>query len=230
VPLSRKVVLIAGATGPVGGRLIGAFSAAGAQLALCVRRLSDMPDMERTLKKLHTQALVIPCDLRFEEDVVRLVHRVIQRLGRIDVVVNAASVVGPRLTVSDYPIEPWRNVFATNVTGTYLLCREVSPWMRRQGGGSIINVTSSMTATPQPQLGAYYVAAQSIEGLTKLLALELKDDGVRVNTIRLAEDAVLPDQEDPQPDWTRAFLWLAGDDSIATSGTRIATAEFATIS
>jgi NAD(P)-dependent dehydrogenase (short-subunit alcohol dehydrogenase family) len=149
--------------------------------------------------------------------------------------INAASIAGPRLAVVDYPVDPWRNVIATNVTGAYLVCREVLPWMTRQGSGSIINMTSHVAAPTKSIFGASLVASHGVEGLTQILASELRGSGVRVNTVEVSShhfeppdplDPLHPIQSEPPTDWTRAFLWLASDESALHSGERIRAAEF----
>ncbi len=221
-----KVVLLTGATGPIGGALVRRFLNAGAKLALCVRRTESLLNLERMLADRIPETMIVPCDLRHEENVVRMVHRVAQRFGRIDVAINAASISGPQLGIVDYPAEPWCNVTATNLHGTYFVCREVLPWMMRQQSGSIINITSALTAAPQAQWGACAVSQHAIEGLTKLLASELKNSGVRVNTIDVGEPTSQPDPAQADAGWTDAFLWLAGDDSAGKNGEHIRTVDF----
>ena len=222
-----KVVLLTGATGPIGGALVRRFLNAGAKLALCVRRTESLLNLERMLADRSVETMIVPCDLRHEENVIRMVHRVAQRFGRIDVAINAACISGPQLGIVEYPAEPWCNVTATNLHGTYFVCREVLPWMMRQRAGSIINITSNLTAAPQAEWGACAVSQHAIEGLTKLLASELKDSGVRVNTIDVGEPASEPDPAQAGAGWTDAFLWLAGDDSAGKNGENIRTADFA---
>lgn len=225
--LEGKVVLITGSTGPMGHALVDAFLDSGAGLALCVRRMAHLPELEQKLRARDKHAMIVPCDLRYEENVVRLIHRVVQRYGRIDVIVNAALICGPRLAVIDYPIDPWRDVLATNLTGAYLVCREALPWMTRQGSGSIINVTSSLTSSTRSKWGAYLVSNHGIEGLTKLLAMELKDTRIRVNSVDIG--LLTPDLKPSMPgtSWVNAFLWLASDESAGQTGERIRAADFA---
>lgn len=223
--IGDKVVLLTGSTGPMGRRLVDAFLSRGARLALCVRRMANLPDLELALADHQDSTTIVPCDLRYEENVVRLIHRVVHRFGRIDVIINAAMILGPRLRIEDYPADPWRDVIATNVTGPYLVCREALPWMRRQNHGSIINVTTSLARDIKPKRGAHLVACHAIEGLTKMLAAELKDTNIRVNTIDIGKM-----NDDVQPaaapeTWLPAFLWAASDD-CTQSGERIVATDF----
>lgn len=222
-----KVILITGATTAMGRQLVGLFLSEGASLAIGVRRMSELVPLRQSMAADEERLFIVPCDVRDEGDVVRTVHRVIRRFGRIDVLINAAAIVGPKTPVVDYPIDPWRNVIATNLTGTYLLCREVLPWMQRQGCGSIINVTSSLTTSARPEWGAYLVSTHSIEGLTRLLAAELKGSGVRVNAVEVASPSATGRGDESE--WLQAFLWLASDASAAKNGERIRAADFARV-
>jgi len=224
--VAGKVVLITGATGIVGRRLSKAFVEAGARVALCVRRQADVLRLEQDFPDYGIRLFAEVCDLRQEYEVIRLVHRVTHRFNRLDVAVNAASVSGPKAPVMDYPLEPWRNVLATNITGTYLVCREVLPWMNRQGSGSIINVAQGLSSPIRAEWGANAVSSHGVEALTRLLAAEVRGSGVRVNTIELAMGTA--DREAAaEADWTQAFLWLASDESANMSGERIRATDFA---
>lgn len=224
--IKGKVVLLTGATGPIGRALVDAFLDAGATLALCVRRMVHLPDLAQRLEEKQDSTMIIPCDLRFEENVVRMIHRIVQRHQRIDVVVNAACLHGPRLALMDYPADPWRDVIATNLTGPYLVCREVLPWMVRARAGSIINITSELTLSMRPNWAALGVSNFGVEGMTRLLATELKSAGIRVNTVDLGMPT--SDAEPPAlgEGWTDAFLWLASDESEGRTGERIDAAKF----
>lgn len=214
-----KIVLITGSSSPVGLRLAESFADAGALLALAVRRNSEVNDINRRFADRAIPPFVLRCDLQFEEEIVRAIHRVVNRYNRLDVVVNAAAVSGPKLPVINYPVDPWRNVLATNLTGAYLVCREALPWMERQGGGSIINVTHAVGRQIKPQGGAFVVSTHALEGLTQLLAAEHRGSGVRVNSVEFPGG--LSDETDNSEDWTQPFLWLAGDDAINVTGQKI---------
>jgi len=228
--IEDKVVLLTGSTGPMGRALLDAFLDAGAKLALCVRRMAHLPDLEQRLAERLEHTMIVPCDLRYEENVVRMIHRVVQRFGRIDVIVNAAYVLGPQVPIMEYPVDPWRDVVATNLTGTYLVCREALPWMTRQGSGSIINVTTSLTRDVKPRWGAYAVTGYAVEGLTRLLASELDGTGVRVNAVDIGEMQPNLAPATPAEVWTNAFLHLASDESSARNGECVRADDFASAS
>lgn len=223
--LHGKVVLITGATAPMGRELIDAFLAAGCKLALCVRRMAHLPELEQHLADHVARTMIVPCDLRYEENVVRMIHRVVHRFGRLDAIVNAACILGPKLPLVDYPMDPWRDVMATNVTGVYLVCREALPWMVRQKAGSIVNITTSLTTNVKAQSGAYFVSNCAIEGLTRLLAAELKGTGVRVNCVDVGTMTADIRPAGGGDAWVRTILRLASDESGGQSGERVRAGE-----
>ena len=218
--LEDQVVLLTGSTGLMGRALTTALLDAGAKLALGVRRMANLPELEELIVAQPDRTMIIPCDLRFEANVVRLVHRVVNRYGRIDAIINAAAILGPQNIIEDYPAEPWRDVIATNVTGPYLVCREALPWMKRQGYGRIVNVTSQSPREPKIGDGAYMIGNCAIEGFTRLLARELKNTNICVNCLDIGRMTTDVTPVAPPAEWLPAFLWLASKD-VACSGERI---------
>lgn len=223
--LDGKIILITGATGALGRRLTQAFADEGAHLALAARTFHALYEMENELLGRNRKAVAFPCDVRYEDEVIRLVHRVVNRFGRIDCLITAASASGPRQPVLDYPLDPWRDVISTNLTGTFLMCREVLPWMLRQNAGSIINVTSGVTSG-KAGFGAYLASKCAVEGMTRMLAAETRESGVRVNMV----DVGIPKSEKRAAEFpaevVSPFTWLAADESSKTNGKRIVAAEF----
>ena len=103
--------------------------------------------------------------------------------GRIDILVNSAGVGNIRHTVAGYPVDGWRRIIDINLTGTFLCCRAVVPYMQQTNYGRIINI-SSVAGKEGPQFASAYAASKAgVIGLTKSLAKELLDTDIRVNTI-----------------------------------------------
>ena len=219
--IQGKIVLITGATGRIGRPIVEAFARAEAIVTITTRRFEEAAARQEELRQAGAAATVLPCDLRYEEDVVRTVHRVAQRFGRIDVVINAAIIVGPRLSTVDYPIDPWRDVIATNVTGAFLVCREVLPWMIRRGAGSIVNITDALAGSRGGKSAAYGISMATVDSLTRQLAGDVKGTGVRVNAVDIGQLTLAPRGPAVKSDWTEPFLWLADDESGRVTGQRI---------
>src|SRR5262249_33494870 len=150
----------------LGRGLVERFAEGGASVAFCARRAADLESLERTCRERGWTVLAMACDVRVENAVVRMVHRVWNRFGRIDVVVNAAAIRGPRLSIAEHPLELWRDVVETNLTGSYLVCREVIPYMTQQKCGVIINVADAASGAMRPKLGAYAASKAGVEGLS----------------------------------------------------------------
>ncbi len=220
-PLAGRVALITGASRGLGRALVERFTDAGATVAFCSRRMGDLESLERGRRELGRQVLAMPCDVRIESAVVRMVHRVFEKFRRIDIVVNAAAIRGPRLSIAEHPLEMWRDVMETNLTGTYLVCREVIPYMTQQKSGVILNIADAGPQSMRPNLASYVASKAGLEGLTNSLAHELRNSGIRVNVVdpELGRDAGAKNSGD-------LFLWLASDAAKEVTGQRLRASTF----
>lgn len=124
----------------------------------------------------------IACDVADEDSVQQAVGEAVQRLGRLDCVLNAAGHVhfAPLEQVS---VVDWNRMLAVHLTGTFLVCRSVVPALRVAGGGSIVNLSSVTALVARTNLAAYSAVKGAIVSLSRQLALDLAADGVRVNAI-----------------------------------------------
>ena len=105
------------------------------------------------------------------------------RIGRVDILVNSAGIVGPNKPLWEVSDDEWATTFAVNVTGTFHMCRAVVPGMRDRGWGRIVNLASMAGKDGKPRLGAYSATKAAVIGLTKSLGKELATSGVLVNAI-----------------------------------------------
>jgi NAD(P)-dependent dehydrogenase (short-subunit alcohol dehydrogenase family) len=158
------------------------------------------------------------------------------RFGRIDVLVNNAGVLGPRVPIEEYPEDEWRRVIDANLTGPFLVTKAAIPHMPE--GGSIINVVSGVSVEGRAGWGAYSVSKFGVEGLTQILAAELEERGIRANAVdpggmRTGMRAAAYPEEDPltritPEENTDIFLYLASDESRGVTGQRFKAQEFQT--
>ena len=192
-------------------------------------------------------ALPLRCDLRDEESVNWMVHRTLEELGRVDILVNNAAV-GSYEPFLDTSVKLWDLVMAVDLRGPFLCCRAVLPGMVEQGSGSIVNISSQGadhilsgtvsrgSSEPPDMVGQPYgVAKAALERLTKGLAAEMGRYNVAVNAVKPARPVLTEGfkLQRPEADWSlwvssdmmvQAVIFLAKQDASGVTGV-VATAE-----
>lgn len=226
--LRGKVALVTGASRGIGRAIAAAYAREGARVFTCARHQENIDRAIAEIAAAGGEIAGCAGDVGSAQDVQRIVRAAADRFGMIDVLVNNASILGPRVDIADYPLSAWLEVININLTGIFTLTREVLPIMRKQRSGSIINVSSGVGRNGKARWGAYAVSKAGIECLTQILADELKGSGVRVNAVNPAATrtemrAQAYPQEDPQSlptpeEVMPIFVDLASDDTIAVSG------------
>jgi NAD(P)-dependent dehydrogenase (short-subunit alcohol dehydrogenase family) len=232
--LRGRVVMITGASRGLGKALAGACAKENGSLIINSRSTDSLQPVERELAEDHAEVLAVPADVSVTADVDQLVHQAVERFGRVDVLINNAGTLGPRVPIEEYPESEWRQVLDANLTSPFLLTKAVIPHMPE--GGSIINVTSGVSVEGRAEWGAYSVSKFGLEGLTQILATELQDRGIRVNSVdpggmRTEMRAAAYPEEDPNTritpeENTAVFLYLASDESREVTGERFKAQEF----
>lgn len=232
--LRGKVVMITGASQGLGKALTLACAEEGANLVISSRKAGSLDPVAEEAEGSGVKVLAIPGDVSRSTHVEMLVEAALERFGRIDVLVNNAGLLGPRVPIEEYPEDEWRKVLEANLTGPFLVARAVVPYMPE--GGSIVNVTSGVSIEGRPRWGAYSVSKFGVEGLNQILAAELEERGIRVNSVdpggmRTQMRAAAYPDEDPNTlvtpeENTAVFLYLASDESRNVTGERFKAQEF----
>jgi NAD(P)-dependent dehydrogenase (short-subunit alcohol dehydrogenase family) len=177
------VVLVTGALTGIGRATALAFAREGARVVISGRREKDGEALAAEIRRLDAQAEFVRADVRVEADVRGLVERTVERFGRLDIAVNNAGTEGEFGPLTEMTPDNYQATFATNVLGTLLSLKHELRVMLKQGGGSIVNL-SSIAGHVGMAGGAIYVASKhAVEGLTKAAALEAVPAGVRVNAV-----------------------------------------------
>ncbi|MGW6007932.1 SDR family NAD(P)-dependent oxidoreductase [Streptomyces sp. NPDC055210] len=181
--LDGKTVWVTGAGKGLGRAMAVALSRAGAALAVTARTADDLEQLAAEVSGHGGKTLVVPGSVSDADTVRDTVGRITDWAGRLDAVVNCAGV-SPHFTRSErVSDEAWQQVLDVNLAGTFYCCREAGKVMLDQRAGSIVNVSSVHASVGFERIAAYAASKGGVEALTKSLAVEWADRGVRVNTL-----------------------------------------------
>jgi NAD(P)-dependent dehydrogenase (short-subunit alcohol dehydrogenase family) len=232
--LDGKVALITGASQGLGKALALAYAEEGAKVVINSRSEGSIKPVTEEAGRKGAEVFAVAADVSDADDVQKLVDAAVERFGRIDVLVNNAGVLGPRVAIEEFPEDEWRKVIDANLTGPYLVAKAAIPHMPE--GASIINLVSGVSVEGRAEWGAYSVSKFGIEGLSQILAAELEERGIRSNAVdpggmRTDMRAAAYPDEDPSTritpeENTDVFLYLASDESKSVTGERFKAQEF----
>jgi citronellol/citronellal dehydrogenase len=191
VSFEGRVALVTGASRGVGAAVAEALAAAGATVACAARSTADAPQrtpgtLDETVARIEAgggRALAVPTNLAVPEEVEAMVATTVDRLGRLDVLVNNAAVTFAGDL--DIPLARHELVMAVNVTAPLVAIRAAVPHLRAAGGGRILNVSSVAALRPIPGLMSYGISKIALEHLTVDMARILQADGIAVTCFRI---------------------------------------------
>jgi NAD(P)-dependent dehydrogenase (short-subunit alcohol dehydrogenase family) len=181
--LEGKVALVTGVShdGQVGQAVARALAGKGAALAICARTQSNVEARAKELRQAGARVLPLAANLTDESQVRELVKRTLDEYKKIDILVNLAGGLTRYKPAVEHSLDDWNHELGNNLLSAFLTSRAVFPHMRDGGGGSIINFARA--GLSQANMVAYNCAKAGIEALTRTLALEGRDFGIRVNAV-----------------------------------------------
>jgi NAD(P)-dependent dehydrogenase (short-subunit alcohol dehydrogenase family) len=180
--LEGKVTLITGSAGGQGASHAELFTREGAAVVLGDVMEAPLMQLAERLRDAGFRAEALVLDVRENHAWAQAVALAEERFGRLDVLVNNAGVIDEGGAV-DEPEDEWDRVIAINQTGMFLGMKHAVPAMRRAGGGSIINVSSTLGVVGAEDYIAYQASKGAVRQMTRSAALSYVGDGIRVNTI-----------------------------------------------
>jgi NAD(P)-dependent dehydrogenase (short-subunit alcohol dehydrogenase family) len=186
--LDGKVALVTGASTGMGRAIAVALAGEGAALGLVARGRQALEEAAAAARARGATVLAFAGDVADEAFAKSVVEELIEGLGRIDLLVNNAGTNTFHRNLADMPVEDWRRVFETNVTGAFLFTRLVLRAMRKAGQGQVINITSGAGIAPNPPAGVAYSASKhALHSLTTSINLEERRHGIRACAIAPGE-------------------------------------------
>lgn len=128
------------------------------------------------------------CDIRDEKTIIKIINKIKEKTERIDYLINSAGIFcyNGRYLIENLSKEEWQNVIDVNLTGTFLITKYTISLLKKSSNGNIINLSSEQVVLPQIKSAPYAISKAGVEMFSKILALELMESKIRVNTIALA--------------------------------------------
>jgi NAD(P)-dependent dehydrogenase (short-subunit alcohol dehydrogenase family) len=181
--MQDKVAVITGGSRGLGRAMAETLADAGARVVVCSRNAPEVEQVAQELRLSYGQECQgYGCDVTDPTQVKSLIGRVLSEFGQVDVLINNAGI-NIRRPIEDLTLDEFRQVQDTNVTGTWLMCREVAGHMKARRYGRVINVGSTLSIISIPGRTPYASSKGAVLQLTRTLALEWAPYGITANAI-----------------------------------------------
>lgn len=176
---SEDVVLISGGAAGIGRTIAAGFLEGGARVHVIDRSVEHVDEFLAA----YPTASATSADISKPEEVESVFADLVDNYGRLSVLINNAGVAGPTAALEDTPIDAWSRCIDVDLNGLFYVTRLAVPLLKKNGGGSIINIASTAALHGYPLRSAYAASKWAQVGLTKTWAMELGPHGIRVNAI-----------------------------------------------
>jgi NAD(P)-dependent dehydrogenase (short-subunit alcohol dehydrogenase family) len=186
--LHDRVAIVTGASKGIGKAIACAFASEGAKVVIASRSRGELEAVAREIAGDGGVAFPVATDVTVEPDVVNLFRTAVHRHGRLDILVNNAGM-SLGVPTDQIPLSDWQKVIDTNLTGAFLCSREALKIMKPQNCGRIINIGSISSITPRPNGAAYAATKLALEGLTRSIALDYRQNNIGASIIHLGATA-----------------------------------------
>jgi meso-butanediol dehydrogenase / (S,S)-butanediol dehydrogenase / diacetyl reductase len=180
--LRDEVCIVTGGGSGIGAATARVLAREGARVVVADRRADAAEKVASALREQGWPARAMAVDVSNSEQVKAMIDAAVAAFGRLDVLVNNAGF-GTFGTVVDIDEREWDDLMATNVRGVFLCCKYAIPAMRSNGGGVIVNVASVVAAVGIRNRAAYVASKGAVAALTRAIALDHADEGIRCNAV-----------------------------------------------
>jgi NADP-dependent 3-hydroxy acid dehydrogenase YdfG len=176
--IKDKVAIVTGASSGIGLATAELFAENGAKVALAARTIEKLKEMSLAMP----DSLAIQTDMRSQEQISKMISKVYEHYGRIDILINNAGQ-GMHVAVEHTNLDDYRSVFELNVVSVIAAMQGVIPIMRKQGQGVIINISSGLTKRIIPTVGPYASTKYALNAITLTARMELEKDNIKVGLV-----------------------------------------------
>jgi len=183
IDLSGRVAVVTGGAQGIGLSVGRRFLESGAKLAIWDINATSLERARAELGAMDGAVHTEKVDIADYASVEAAVAGTLRAMGRIDILINNAAIVGPNATLAEYPLDAWRAVIDVDVNGTFHCCRAVIPVMTEQKYGRIVNVASIAGKEGNPNASAYSTAKAAVIAMTKSLGKEVAMHDIAVNCV-----------------------------------------------
>ncbi len=226
-----RVVVVTGAAGNLGRVVSQAFAALGAHMGLLDRKPGRLEELYGQLAGDPSHLLIGPVDMTDADSVENSFQQVVDKLGRVDVLINTIGGYRGGVPIHETSPEDWDFMFDLNTRSVFLSCRAAVPHMLKNGGGNIVNIGARPGERGVANSGAYSASKGAVIRLTESLSDELKDQGINVNCVLPGHmDTPENREQTPQVDFSRwvtptavseVILFIASEAASAVHGAAI---------
>ena len=181
--LKDKVAVVSGAGSGIGRAIAIAYANEGAKVAVADINEENAKETVKMIQNQGGEAFAIKADSSKASDNKMLVEEIVANYGRLDVACNNAGMGGPAKPTGEYEPEEWDRVIALNLNGVFYACKYELEQMEKNGGGSIVNIASIHGQVAAPNSPAYTASKHAVVGLSKNIAVEYAQKGIRCNAV-----------------------------------------------